>query len=110
MTLRRLLPLLMLAFGSPAISWAAVVESAHIAETAEYTRLVFELDDSLEHKIFTLENPDRIVIDFTGTRLDGNLDALDLNGTAISRIRSAARNDSDLRVVLDVQGKMQPRS
>jgi N-acetylmuramoyl-L-alanine amidase len=107
---RLLSSLLLFAVGSPATVQAAVVEAARIEATAEYTRLVFELDAGLEHQIFTLDNPDRIVIDLAGTRLNGNLNALDLNGTPIAKIRSAARNNSDLRVVLDVQGKMQPRS
>lgn len=104
-----LLPLLLLALG-PAAGLAAVVEGARVESAQEYTRLVFELDTGLEHKVFTLENPDRIVIDFSGTRLDGDLDALDLAGTPIAKIRSAARNSSDLRIVLDVHGRMQPRS
>ncbi len=105
-----LLTLLLFAFGSPAMVLAAVVQGARLETTAEYTRLVFELDTGVEHQVFTLENPDRIVIDLTGTRLDGNFNALELSGTPIAKIRSAARNTSDLRVVLDLQGKMQPRS
>lgn len=107
---QRLLLLLLVALGCPALLQAAVVESARVVANPEYTRLVFELDSSLEHQVFTLENPDRIVIDFHGTRLDGDLSALDLNGTPIAKIRSAARNGSDLRVVLDVNARMQPRS
>lgn len=109
MAAQRYLLLLFLLFG-PAAGYAAVVEAAKVEATADYTRLVFELDSRLEHKVFTLENPDRIVIDFSSTRLGGKLDALDLSGTPIEKIRSAARNDSDLRVVLDVQGKLQPRT
>jgi N-acetylmuramoyl-L-alanine amidase len=109
MRIRFLLPLLFSLLG-PVLADAAVVESARVEMAADYTRLVFDVDSRLEHKVFTLENPDRIVIDFTGTRLTGSLDKLDLSATPISKIRSAARNDSDLRVVLDLQGKMQPRS
>jgi N-acetylmuramoyl-L-alanine amidase len=110
MRLRRFLLLLPVLLGSPAVSQAAVVESAELITTAEYTRLVFAVDTSIEHKVFTLENPDRIVIDFTGTQLQGDLGTLALAGTPIAKIRSAARNNTDLRVVLDVQSRMQPRS
>lgn len=105
-----LVPALLMLFLGPALASAAVVESARVESAAEYTRLVFDLDGPLEHKVFTLENPDRIVIDFTGTRLTGSLDKLDLGTTPIVKIRSAARNDNDLRVVLDLQAKMQPRT
>jgi N-acetylmuramoyl-L-alanine amidase len=110
MSQRLVLPLILLALSRPALTAAAVVETVRAQPTAEYTRLVFELDQGLEHKVFTLENPDRVVIDFTGTRLDADLKALELGGTPITKVRSAARNDSDLRVVLDLQGKVQPRS
>lgn len=106
----RLVLLLLLSILGPALARAAVVESARVETAAEYTRLVFDLDGRLEHKVFTLENPDRIVIDFTGTRLAGSFDKLDLSATPIAKIRSAARNDEDLRVVLDLQGKMEPRT
>lgn len=102
--------LLLPVFFGHAFASAAVVESAHVETATDYTRLVFDLDGRLEHKVFTLENPDRIVIDFTGTRLSGSFDTLDLSATPITKIRSAARNESDLRVVLDLQGRMQPRS
>ncbi len=107
---QRLYLLLILLVLCPALTLAAVVESVRAVPSAEFTRLVFELDQGLEHQIFTLENPDRVVIDFSGTRLDGDLDTLVLAGTPIAKIRSAARNNTDLRVVLDVQGKVQPRS
>ncbi|MEY4640560.1 MAG: hypothetical protein RLZZ227_554 [Pseudomonadota bacterium] len=104
------LPLLLLALGCSLSSRAAVVEKVEAQQSADYTRLVFELDQSLEHKVFTLENPDRVVIDLSGTTLQGQLGTLDIAGTPITGIRSAPRNQTDLRVVLDMQGKVQPRS
>lgn len=107
---RLVLPLLLLALSYPLLSTAAVVENVRTYRSPEYTRLVFELDQSLEHQVFTLENPDRVVIDLIGTRLRGDLSTLDLGETPIAGVRSAPRNDTDLRVVLDVRGKVQPRS
>ncbi|MDR0781458.1 MAG: N-acetylmuramoyl-L-alanine amidase [Pseudomonadales bacterium] len=89
---------------------AAVVESVRAYRSPEYTRLVFDLDTPLEHKVFTLENPDRVVIDLIGAKAHGNLDDLPLKDTHIDSIRHAPRNDSDLRVVLDMNAKVQPRS
>ncbi len=104
------LPLILLALCAPALSRAAVVENVRTYRSPEYTRLVFELDQGLEHKVFTLENPDRVVIDLAGTRLRDTLEEPDLNETPITGIRSAPRNDGDLRIVLDLRGKVQPRS
>lgn len=106
---RLVLPLLLLVLCSPVLTRAAEVESVRAYRSPEYTRLVFELDQSLEHKVFTLENPDRVVIDLVSTQLRGDLSTLDLSETPIANIRSAP-HDTDLRIVLDVRGKVQPRS
>jgi N-acetylmuramoyl-L-alanine amidase len=94
--------------GNPAV--AAVVENLRAIQAADHTRLVFELDGALDHSIFTLENPDRIVIDLVGAKIGAALDTADLSQTPIERIRSAPRNESDLRIVFDLKQRMQPRS
>ena len=89
---------------------AAVVESVRTYRAPEYTRLVFDLDAPLQHKVFTLENPDRVVIDLIDAKFDGRMDQLELDDTPIGTVRHAPRNDTDVRVVLDLENKVQPRS
>jgi N-acetylmuramoyl-L-alanine amidase len=89
---------------------AAVVESVRAYRAPDYTRLVFDLDTALEHKVFTLENPDRVVIDLIGADFQGRFDDLPLADTHIDAIRHAPRNEHDVRVVLDMNAKVQPRS
>lgn len=89
---------------------AAVVESMRTYRSPEYTRLVFDLDSRLEHRVFTLENPDRVVIDLIGSELRGSLADSDIADTPISSVRSAPRNEGDVRVVFDLHHKVQPRS
>jgi N-acetylmuramoyl-L-alanine amidase len=110
MRISRLLTSLFLlaSLGSPA--GAAVIQGLRTEQAEDHTRLIFELDAPLQHSIFTLEDPNRVVIDLEGTQLKAKLDSLDLSQTPISRIRSAARNDKDLRVVFDLRQPVQPRS
>jgi len=89
---------------------AAVVESVRTYRSPQYTRLVFDLDAGLEHKIFTLDNPNRVVIDLLNTSVEGQFNNLDLADTPIAAIRHAGRNDTDVRFVLDLENKVQPRS
>ena len=89
---------------------AAVVENMRSYRAPEYTRLVFDLDSTLEHRIFTLENPDRVVVDLSDSELRGSFDILTLVDTPIASIRSATRNETDVRIVFDLRGKVQPRS
>lgn len=74
------------------------------------TRLVFDLSGPVEHSLFTLKNPNRIVIDVKGAELPGGLPALDLAKSDIERIRYARRNGKDLRVVLDLKQAVRPKS
>jgi N-acetylmuramoyl-L-alanine amidase len=89
---------------------AAVVESVRAYRSPEYTRLVFDLDTPLEHKVFTLENPDRVVIDLINADFQGQFDGLALQDTHIDTVRHAPRNEHDVRVVLDMNAKVRPRS
>lgn len=83
--------------------WADVKE-ARVWDAPDGTRLVFELTRSVEHKIFTLENPNRLVIDMINTRLtkSGILKHIAGNTRFINKIRSAKQGKRDLRVVLDL--------
>ena len=89
---------------------AAVVETARSYRAPEYTRLILDLSTSIDHEMFTLDNPERIVIDLSDVSLDVDFSSLDLTDTPISNIRSAPRNDNDYRVVFDLKNKVQPRS
>lgn len=110
MHLPAMFPVLVLALCAALPAVAAVVEEARTYRSPDYTRLVFDLDEGLEHRIFTLENPHRVVVDLLKSELRGNLSSLDLSDTPILSIRSAPRNDGDVRVVLDMRSKVQPRS
>jgi N-acetylmuramoyl-L-alanine amidase len=74
------------------------------------TRLVFDISAPLEHQVFVLENPDRIVVDFKNTSLSTSLPQLDLSSSHLLGIRSAKRNQYDLRVVLDAKKPLKPKS
>ena len=86
------------------------VEGLRIWPAPDHTRLVIDTASEVDHTIFALAGPDRLVIDLKDTRLQASLDKLDLSGSPIRRIRSAVRNGNDLRVVLDLQKSVKPRS
>lgn len=69
--------------------------------TAEVTFSLL-LDEPIEHKVFTLNNPERVVIDLLDTRLSGQLKQGAHDRPPITGIRYAERPEGHLRVVLDV--------
>ncbi len=90
--------------------YAASVKSLRLWRAPDNTRLVFDLSAPVEHKIFTLSNPARLVIDVSGASMSSQLAKLDLNDTPIKKVRSAKRNGNDLRVVLDLKEAVRPKS
>ncbi len=94
--------------------WAgnrAVIQSVRISSHGSKTRIIFDSNASLPHKIFTLHSPERVVIDFEGVELlDRRLDRLTFRKSTIKRIRYAARDKTNLRVVLDLALRASPRS
>ena len=93
-----------------ALAQAAIVENVRTYRAPDHTRLVFDLSEPVRHQVFSLENPDRIVIDLSDSELRGDLESLDLSDTPVISIRSARRNNTDVRVVLDLRARVQPRS
>ncbi|HKM16520.1 MAG TPA: N-acetylmuramoyl-L-alanine amidase [Marinospirillum sp.] len=86
------------------------INNLRIWPAPDHTRLVFDLSGPVEHRVFSLDNPKRLVIDISDVRLNTVLDNTDLASTPISRLRSAKRNRTGLRVVLDLSQDIQPRS
>ncbi|MCK7546880.1 N-acetylmuramoyl-L-alanine amidase [Marinobacter koreensis] len=92
-------------------AWAGDrIKDARIWPAPDHTRLVLDLTGPVEHNVFALSGPDRLVIDLKNASLKTNLDALDLSGSPIRQIRSAPRHGHDLRVVLDLKSAVKPRS
>ena len=76
----------------------------------EKTRVVFDLGAPVEHRLFSLDEPKRLVVDIDNAVLVTNLAMVDLKEAPIIKIRSSVRNGSDLRIVLDLVEEVKPRS
>ncbi|MDP1603085.1 MAG: N-acetylmuramoyl-L-alanine amidase [Legionella sp.] len=81
---------------------AAKLQSIEIKQDSGKTSLFFSLDGAIAHKIFTLTNPDRVVVDFEKTDLAFNLNRLQLNNQLIKLVRSGHPNPQTLRLVFEV--------
>ena len=73
--------------------------------------MVFDLSAATEHKVFTLSNPDRIVIDIAGMAKSNAaiVSRADPKGV-VRKLRAGPRDDGSLRVVLDVSESVTPKS
>ncbi|WP_208598770.1 N-acetylmuramoyl-L-alanine amidase [Ectopseudomonas guguanensis] len=89
---------------------ASDVRGVRLWRAPDNTRLVFDLSGPVQHSVFTLAAPDRIVIDVTGAKLATSLDQLSLANTPITGVRSAQRSAEELRVVIDLSAPVSPKS
>ncbi|MBB2493723.1 N-acetylmuramoyl-L-alanine amidase [Aquipseudomonas ullengensis] len=89
---------------------ATEVRSVRLWRAPDNTRLVFDLSGPVQHSVFTLAAPNRIVIDVNGAQMSAPLDKLSLSNTPITGIRSAQRTPTDLRLVIDLSAMVTPKS
>jgi len=108
--LKRIVYLLLLAsFVLPA--WAGVqVKSVRMWPAPDNTRLVFDLSAPVDHTLFSLVAPDRLVIDLKNARYRGKLPDFDYSNSYIKNVRYASRKGNALRFVLDLRSQVRPKS
>jgi N-acetylmuramoyl-L-alanine amidase len=89
---------------------AAQIEGVRLWTAPDHTRLVFDTSTAADHRVFTLQNPDRLVIDFAGTRVAAGFRDPDVANKHLNGMRHAARRDGSLRVVLDLKQAVRPKT
>lgn len=78
------------------------LEGARIIELADRTQVVFEVSAPVKYSSFTLDNPPRLVVDLSDTRLNGSLKNLMLRSSDVRSVRTGIRAGVDLRIVVDM--------
>ncbi|MBI5041372.1 MAG: N-acetylmuramoyl-L-alanine amidase [Gammaproteobacteria bacterium] len=86
-----------------------MVQGVRLWTSPDSTRVVLTLSGPAEHQLLTLSGPDRVVIDLRDARMQSGVSAHGNQGV-IRGLRTGIRNGHDLRVVLDLAGKVKPRS
>ena len=97
----------------PVVAVAAIpvtVQNLRMWRAPDNTRLVFDLSNGVEHQIFVLEGPDRIVVDLANARFRGDLPEVEPENPLLSAIRSGRPEGTTLRFVLDLKRAVKPRS
>ena len=86
------------------------VQTIRIADTGNQTRVVLDLDRTTDHKLFTLSDPHRVVVDLPAGILTAQAALFPDGQGLVSGIRGANRSDGSTRIVLDVEQPVRPRS
>jgi N-acetylmuramoyl-L-alanine amidase len=86
------------------------VQDVRLWAGPDTTRLVLDLTEPASHKLFTLENPRRVVVDLKPARIDLAAVRLPSGIGLVQAVRGANRADGEVRVVLDLASAVTPRS
>ena len=95
-------------------SLAAIpITATRIWPAQDYTRLTLESKQPIHHHMFSVENPDRLVIDLDEVALDDTLRSLttkiDSHDPYIQSIRIGHYKPGIVRLVLDLKGQVKPQ-
>ncbi len=86
------------------------VEGARLWAAPDNTRVVFDVSGPVKHRLFSLKQPDRLVIDLSDAAIARGVEQSFNSGGLVKSLRSGARNGHDLRLVLDLNGPVKPKS
>lgn len=87
-----------------------IIENVRVAKSGHVTRVVFDTNAIPQYKIFTLNNPSRVVIDFRRGNFSKKIDQNLFSSSFVKRLRHAQRGNDTLRVVLDLNQNIIPKS
>ena len=89
---------------------AGTVENVRLWSAPDRTRLVFDIDGPVDHTVFSLSHPTRVVIDLSDVTLARAVGKLPKGEQFLERVRTATRNGTHLRIVLDLKQPVRPKS
>lgn len=107
---RLLLPLLLLLAAAAIRAEPVTVQHMRVWRAPDHTRIVFDLSGPLEHRLFTLQDPHRIVVDMDNARLEEPLKDVDTGGPLLGAVRVGKPEEGPLRIVLDLKAETRPSS
>jgi N-acetylmuramoyl-L-alanine amidase len=99
--------LLLAAFAGAAPT--VTVKDVRLWAGPDATRLVFDLSAPVEHTLLTLQNPDRVVVDIAGARVEGARELPEGQGF-VKQLRVGPQGKADLRFVIDLAAPASPHS
>lgn len=88
----------------------AEVHDVRMWRSPDNTRIVFDLNKAVEHKVFVLESPNRVVVDIYSARMNVHTTHINWQATPVRSMRTGVQDKTTLRVVFDVSEKVNPKT
>ncbi len=97
----------------PSLTRAATIVAVRTWPADEYTRVTLEMDSELKAQHFTLENPDRLVVDIEGLSINSTINNLvsniKPNDPYIQSVRVGQNQPNVVRLVMDLKQPIAPQ-
>lgn len=90
-----------------------IVTASRVWPAADYTRITLESGAALQYKVFTLDNPHRLVLDLEDVELNESLttlaDKVGDNDPYVKSVRTGRFKPGTIRLVFDLKSTVQPQ-
>ena len=93
-----------------ALAGAIDFQDVRVWAAPDQTRVVFDTSGAVTHNVFSLQNPDRLVIDVPAAQASKALQTGGKAGGLVKGVRTARNKDNTLRIVLDLKQSAKPRT
>lgn len=105
----RALPCFAVLMAGVGLSQAAEIQALRVWAGPDHTRAVFDVSGPLDYKIFSLENPSRLVLDISASSLGKGFSTPEAAGL-LGGVRTGKQGERDVRVVFDLTEGVRPQS
>jgi N-acetylmuramoyl-L-alanine amidase len=96
-----------------ALAQTLTVNASRVWPAADYTRITLESATAIEHRVFTLENPHRVVLDLENVDLTDALtslaDKIGDDDPYVKAVRTGRFKPGTVRLVFDLKAAVQPQ-
>ena len=99
----------LLGLGAISVSGAAELRGIHLSTSADSAQVTLDLSEGATHKLFTLDHPDRVVIDLPQTHLASEVRVPAASGI-VTDVRLGSQPDGTLRVVVQLKSPLPAHS
>ena len=103
-----------LLFGITAYAAETLVSSTRVWPAPDYTRVTIESQQPIRHKLFNLDNPDRLVLDLEDVALSATLTEIagkiSADDPYIKGVRAGRFKPGTVRLVFDLKTKVKPEA
>jgi N-acetylmuramoyl-L-alanine amidase len=99
----------LLGLGAISLGCAAELRGIQLSTSADSAQVTLDLTEGATHKLFTLEHPDRVVIDLSQTHLASEVRAPAASGV-VTEVRFGSQPDGTLRVVVQLKSALAAHS